>query len=73
MDYLPLPTLTAVDVGDALLDQDPLARQRTFPLLHTYLVGQICPHADQLVIQSNLPPAGKCAYLLERGPDLLLP
>src|SRR5713226_9628286 len=70
VDHLPLPTLTAVDVGDAVLDRDPLACQRDLPLLYTDLVGQICTHADQLIGQPNLSPTGEGAYLVERRPHL---
>ena len=59
VDHLPLATLTTVDVGDTLLDGDPLARQRELPLLDTDLVGQICTDADQLVGQPNLSPLAR--------------
>ena len=57
--HLPLPTLTAVDGGDAVRDRDPLARQRDLPLLRPDRVGQIWTHADQLVAQPNRPPLAR--------------
>jgi hypothetical protein len=57
MNNLSLRAFAAVDVGDALAaERDSLARQRDLPLLHTDLVSQVRPHADELVAKPNLSP-----------------
>src|SRR5439155_22715872 len=71
MDDLPPAGFPAVDVGDALLERECLARHRPLPTLGADLVGQVSAGAQELVVQPYLPARANVGYLLPHGSDLL--
>src|SRR4051794_24030228 len=67
MDDLPSPVFPAVDVGDAVVERECLARHRRLPALGADLVGQVSASAQELVVQPYLPARANVGYLLPHG------
>ena len=56
MDNLPGSGLSAIDVGNPMVDCDLLSGKRDLPALDTEFVGGITGDLNHLIIQFDLPP-----------------